>query len=113
MQTRSINAEEDIPSHEEIQRLAYEIWQLGGCRAGSDLVNWLNAEQQLKNASAQRAGGTNLMSAVLAAEPDSLSNEHGTRTARRPQDASIQSNEKVGRTRRSNARSISKSSNLP
>ena len=36
------------PSPEEIATLAYEIWQTGGCKPGTDMENWLQAEKQLK-----------------------------------------------------------------
>jgi hypothetical protein len=31
--------------HEEIARLAYELFELNGCRHGDDLVHWLEAER--------------------------------------------------------------------
>jgi len=34
---------------EEVATLAYEIWQKGGCKPGTDLENWLQAEKQLNH----------------------------------------------------------------
>jgi hypothetical protein len=46
------------PTPEEIAALAYDIWQKGGCKPGTDLENWLQAEKQLNHrpitAAAQR-----------------------------------------------------------
>lgn len=36
------------PTPEKIAALAYEIWQQGGCKPGTDLENWLEAEKKLK-----------------------------------------------------------------
>ena len=33
--------------HQDIARLAYAIWQDRGCPHGTDLEDWLEAEQQL------------------------------------------------------------------
>lgn len=35
------------PSHDEIARYAYEIWQSEGCRRGCAMAHWLLAEQLL------------------------------------------------------------------
>jgi DUF2934 family protein len=40
----------DKPTPEEIAALAYEIWEKGGCKPGTDLRNWLEAEKQLRTA---------------------------------------------------------------
>ena len=37
----------DKPTPEEVAALAYDIWQKGGCKPGTDLENWLQAEKQL------------------------------------------------------------------
>ena len=34
-------------THEDVARLAYELWQRRGCPEGTDLENWLRAEQSL------------------------------------------------------------------
>ena len=36
------------PTQEEIQTRAFEIYVAEGCREGSDLENWLRAEQELR-----------------------------------------------------------------
>jgi hypothetical protein len=36
-----------VPSPEEIQTRAFEIYVSEGCKAGSDLENWLRAEKEL------------------------------------------------------------------
>ena len=35
-------------SHDEIARLAHELWQARGCPHGSAEVDWLRAEQELQ-----------------------------------------------------------------
>ena len=35
------------PTHDEISRQAYELWQNRGCPTGRDLELWLEAERQL------------------------------------------------------------------
>ena len=35
--------------HEAIARMAYAIWQDRGCPHGTDVEDWLEAEQQLSN----------------------------------------------------------------
>jgi hypothetical protein len=37
------------PTLEQIAALAYDIWQKGGCKPGTDLENWLDAEKQLNH----------------------------------------------------------------
>jgi hypothetical protein len=37
------------PTAEEIQTRAFEIYVSEGCRAGSDLENWLRAEKELRS----------------------------------------------------------------
>jgi hypothetical protein len=44
------------PTHDEIARKAYELWQNRGCPAGCDLELWLEAEQQLSRG--DQAGST-------------------------------------------------------
>jgi hypothetical protein len=38
------------PTPREIAALAHEIWEKGGCKPGTDMENWLQAEKQLKAA---------------------------------------------------------------
>lgn len=33
--------------HEEIEKLAYELWAKCGCKTGHDLDHWLEAERQV------------------------------------------------------------------
>jgi Protein of unknown function (DUF2934) len=40
--------QQDKLTPEKIAALAYEIWQQGGCKPGTDLENWLEAEKKLK-----------------------------------------------------------------
>jgi hypothetical protein len=35
----------EIDGDEQIQQLAYKIWQEAGCPSGSDLQHWLKAEE--------------------------------------------------------------------
>ncbi|MGH7995328.1 MAG: DUF2934 domain-containing protein [Opitutaceae bacterium] len=44
------------PSHDAIERLAYQLWQRKGCPAGSNLECWLEAEHALASR-AQRSIG--------------------------------------------------------
>ena len=44
----------DLPTFEQIQRRAYELFVARGGRHGGDLADWLTAEQQLT--AAQTAG---------------------------------------------------------
>jgi hypothetical protein len=37
------------PTQEEIQARAFEIYVSEGCKEGSDLENWLRAEQELRS----------------------------------------------------------------
>jgi len=37
-----------VPSQEEIQTRAFEIFVSEGCQEGSDLENWLRAEKELR-----------------------------------------------------------------
>jgi hypothetical protein len=37
-----------VPTQEEIQTRAFEIYVAEGCREGSDLENWLRAEAELR-----------------------------------------------------------------
>ena len=38
------------PLEEEIRRRAYEIWLQRGGQDGSDIVDWLMAEEEIRNA---------------------------------------------------------------
>lgn len=44
------------PSHEQIQRLAYEIWQNKGCPIDRSLDCWLEAERKLTSDSRHSRG---------------------------------------------------------
>ena len=44
------------PSQAEIAFNAYAIWQREGCPPNHEVENWLQAEAQLRQASAQLAG---------------------------------------------------------
>ena len=37
-----------IPTQEDIERRAYQIWLDGGCQSGVELANWLEAEKQIE-----------------------------------------------------------------
>ena len=41
--------EAELPGHEEVARLAYELYERCGCPQGRDLEFWLEAEKQLMN----------------------------------------------------------------
>ena len=43
------------PTHDEIARLAYELFERSGAEHGRDLQNWLDAERQLLSNSRQWA----------------------------------------------------------
>jgi hypothetical protein len=49
---------ESKPTPKEIAALAYEIWQKGGCKPGTDMENWLQAEKQLRASLSQSAAQT-------------------------------------------------------
>jgi len=36
-----------VPSHEEIARLVYSYWEMGGRQHGSALEDWIRAEREL------------------------------------------------------------------
>jgi len=36
------------PTHEQISRLAYQLWKEGGCRSDSALADWFDAEHYLR-----------------------------------------------------------------
>ena len=38
-----------LPTHEEIARLAYFYWEQGGRRTATDVENWLRAERDLQD----------------------------------------------------------------
>jgi hypothetical protein len=40
---------ENLPLEEQIRRRAYEIWVEKGRLAGTDLIDWLDAEQEILN----------------------------------------------------------------
>ena len=35
-------------NHEQVALLAYQIWQSGGCKPGTELQNWFEAEKRIK-----------------------------------------------------------------
>jgi hypothetical protein len=37
-----------IPTQVDIERRAYQIWLDGGCKSGTELANWLEAEKQIE-----------------------------------------------------------------
>jgi len=41
-------------NHDEIARLAYELWQARGCPHGSAEIDWLHAEEQVRKHGNQR-----------------------------------------------------------
>lgn len=47
--TRYTIPETWAPTHEQIARLAYQIWQERGQTHGQDLEDWLKAEEQLRH----------------------------------------------------------------
>lgn len=49
------NSENDALAHEEIARLAYELWESRGGGHGSAEQDWLEAERQLRENQLQRA----------------------------------------------------------
>ena len=44
----------DRPSHDEVARKAYEIYQKEGCPQGRDVQHWLDAENQIGIVNASR-----------------------------------------------------------
>jgi hypothetical protein len=45
-------------SHEKIAQRAYERWMKRGCPHGSDLVDWVEAEKELKAEFSHSSGST-------------------------------------------------------
>jgi hypothetical protein len=43
------------PDHEEVQRLAYALWEQGGCRQGTAEEDWYRAEEILRSNGASSA----------------------------------------------------------
>lgn len=39
---------------QEIEKTAYELWEKGGCLAGREIENWLEAERIVKSASFEK-----------------------------------------------------------
>jgi len=46
-----------VPTHEEIQRRAYELWERAGREPGVDLEYWLRAEAELLSVSRSNGHG--------------------------------------------------------
>ena len=82
----AIRIKADKPlQHDEIARLAYDLWQARGCPQGSADIDWLQAEQELRvretekkpNATARpfltKRAGTLPASAAAARERSSAS----------------------------------------
>lgn len=40
------------PERDQMKQLAHQLWQARGCPEGSPEVDWINAEQQMKNGEA-------------------------------------------------------------
>ena len=53
-QAESSDERTSTPIHEDVAMLAYALWQQRGCPADSAESDWLEAEQQLRQASQQR-----------------------------------------------------------
>jgi hypothetical protein len=43
------NPKQNKPTSQQVAALAYDIWRKGGCKPGTDLENWLQAERQLNH----------------------------------------------------------------
>jgi hypothetical protein len=57
------NNNEELPTHEQIERRAYEIYLKHGFHPGNDLADWLAAEKELAELSI--SGGENKSPAGL------------------------------------------------
>ena len=57
------NNNEELPTHEQIERRAYQIYLEHGFHPGNDLADWLAAEKELTELSASE--GANKSPAVL------------------------------------------------
>ena len=44
--------------HDEIAKVAYDLYQKEGCPEGRDLIHWLEAEKIMKEKYVERPGGT-------------------------------------------------------
>lgn len=67
------------PTPEEIAALAYDIWQKGGCKPGSDLENWLQAEKQLSHRRVAAPSDTAKSNQRLTVElPQAMTSQSGS-----------------------------------
>ncbi len=41
------SGDERLRLQEQIEKRAYELWLIGGCRHGNDLGDWLQAEREV------------------------------------------------------------------
>ena len=57
------NNKEELPTHEQIQQRAYQIYLEHGFHPGNDLADWLAAEKELTELS--ESGGENKSPAVM------------------------------------------------
>lgn len=56
MQTPGPATVEEIGLREQIEKRAYALWQVGGCRHGNDVDDWLQAEREVLAQSAGTSG---------------------------------------------------------
>ena len=47
MMTKRTSGGRECPPHDEIARLAYHVYEVGGMRDGHDVDDWLAAEREL------------------------------------------------------------------
>jgi hypothetical protein len=77
------NKPQNRPSHEDIAKRAYEIFEESGCKPGRDIENWLAAEAQLLKAhktQSQPSNGVKLMAKPAYREPATSREPAGSRT---------------------------------
>ena len=81
------------PTHEEIARRAYALFEKSGRVAGRDMQNWLEAEAQLKAAQPQSAQPQSVQS--QSARPQSAQSQLGVRVQAKPATQQITGNREL------------------
>lgn len=88
------------PTREEIAACAYDIWQKGGSKPGTDLENWLQAEKQLNHRANAAASQTGLAKTTQKAAADqSITSQSGSTQANYlPRATNVQLQKHLART---------------
>jgi hypothetical protein len=80
---KTMGTPDQKPTHEEIARRAYALFEKSGRVAGRDMQNWLEAEAQLKAAQPQSAQSQNAQ--TLSAQTQSTQSRNAQTRSAQPQ----------------------------